>query len=368
MTWRQRLRELIAAGAVVFATGAGSFLAESPAAFQVGLHIVFFNVGQADAIAIVAPDGDATVIDAGLGSSSAAQVAAFLRDSLENGVGEITDVKFGIVTHYDLDHVGGFPSFATEGINFRAVYDQGPSLKRHNAKRYKEYVEFVGDPNDNGEEDAGEEDFVRHRATVGLNWQVGNATVRVVSVRGDTRGTQHDLDLDPSDEDIDENPGSIALLITLGGFELYTAGDQTSDDWKHEPDAEIGVVLSGALGDDNDVDVLKANHHGSDTSNGREFVQALDPEVVVVSADYRSDYKLPKLVSIKQFIEAGAIVYVTGDGLAPNGRFAQSSVSEDNGYAPPNGKVFNEAGDVHILVSRDGTRYRVFGAGAWREF
>jgi hypothetical protein len=43
--------------------------------------------------------------------------------------------------------------------------------------------------------------------------------------------------------------------------------------------------------------------------------------VVVVSADYRSDYKLPKLVSLKQFIEAGAIVYVTGDGLAPQRAF-----------------------------------------------
>jgi len=367
MSWRERLRELVAAGAIVFATGAGSFLAESPQAFQVGLHIVFFNVGQADAIAIVAPDGDAAVIDAGLGSSSAAKVAAFLRDSLENGVSTITDVKLGVVTHYDLDHVGCFPSFEDEEISFRAVYDQGPSLKRHGDKRYTQYVGWVGDPNDNGEEDQGEEDYVRRRATVGLRWQLGDATVRVVSVWGDTRGSQHDLDLDPREEDIDENPGSIALLITLGDFELYTAGDQTSDDWKHEPDAEIGVVRSGVLGDDNDVDVLKANHHGSDTSNGREFVQGLDPEVVV-SADYRSDYKLPKLVSIKQFIEAGAIVYVTGDGLAPTGRFAQSSVSEDKGYTPPNGTVFNEVGDVHILVGRDGTKYRVFGARAWRQF
>lgn len=297
MPWREWLRELLAAGTIVFATGTGSFLA-SPDTFPVGLHVVFFNVGQADAIAIIAPDGDAAVIDAGLGASSAAQVAAFLRDRDENGVGEITDVKLGIVTHYDQDHMGGFASFPNEGISFRAVYDQGPSVKRHCATRYTEYVQFAGDPNDNGEEDAGESDFIRHRATVGLSWQLGDATVRVVSVRGDTRGSQHDLDLDPSADDIDENPGSIALLITLGDFELYTAGDQTSDDWKPKPDAEIAVVRAGVLGADSDVDVVKANHHGSDTSNGREFVRALDPEVAVVSVDFRSDHRLPKLVSI----------------------------------------------------------------------
>jgi hypothetical protein len=90
--------------------------------------------------------------------------------------------------------------------------------------------------------------------------------------------------------------------------------------------------------------------------------------VAIVSAEYRSDHRLPKLVSIKQFIEAGALVYGTGDGTSPSGRFAQSVHADDDGYTPPAGTVFNEAGDVHILVSTDGRRYRVFGAGGWREF
>lgn len=364
--WREWLRELVAGGVIIFATATGSLLAGSEA-FAVGLHIVFFDVGQADAIALVAADGEAAVIDAGHGSSSAGRIAGFLRDSGENGVAEITDVKLGFVTHYDLDHMGGFAGFP-EGIRFRAVYDQGPSLKRSGAARYEQYLAFAGDPNDNGEEDAGEEDFIRHRAQLGVHWTLGDATIRVVSVRGDTRGSQDDLNLDPSVADRDENPGSIALLITLGAFELYTAGDQTSDDWKPKPDAEIAVVTSGVLGSDNDVDVVKANHHGSDTSNGHDFVTALDPEVAVFSVDFRSDHRLPKLVSIQQFVNAGATVYITGNGHGPDGRFAQSSVADDDNFIPPAGTVFNDAGDVHILVSTDGTRYRVFAAGAWREF
>ncbi|MCY4486760.1 MAG: hypothetical protein OXF11_06535 [Deltaproteobacteria bacterium] len=51
-----------------------------------------------------------------------------------------------------------------------------------------------------------------------------------LTVRGDTDGTAHDLDLDPAGktESFDENPGSIALLIRLGEFVFYTTGDQTS--------------------------------------------------------------------------------------------------------------------------------------------
>ena len=70
------------------------------------LHIVVFNVGQADAIVMLDPNGQTCVIDAGRSSSSADQIADFLADEDENGVGEITTVKLGFVTHYDLDHMG----------------------------------------------------------------------------------------------------------------------------------------------------------------------------------------------------------------------------------------------------------------------
>ena len=47
-----------------------------------------------------------------------------------------------------------------------------------------------------------------------------------VAVRGDTANEDNDLDLDPAEGDkgFDENPGSVALLVRLGEFELYTAG------------------------------------------------------------------------------------------------------------------------------------------------
>lgn len=365
ITWRERFFEWLTAGVVIAGVATSAVIADEP--FEWGLHIVFFDVNQADAIAIVAPNGDAAVIDAGHGSTAAAQIAAFLQDGGANGVGEITDVKLGFVTHYDLDHMGGFARLPDRGITFRSVYDQGTSVRRDGAARYDDYLEFVDDPNDNMIQDTDEDAFIRKRARVGLHWKLGDARIRVLSARGDTRGRTHDLDLDPSDQNVDENPGSIALLISLGDFELYTAGDQTSDDWKSEPDTEIAVVNAGVLGEDNDIDVYKVNHHGSDTSTGQDFILALDPEVAVVSSRLGGD-GLPKLVAIQQLVTNGAVVYITGDGLDASGAFTQSSVSEDDGFVPPNGSFVNDAGDVHILVSTDGLRYRVFAGGEWREF
>ncbi len=338
-----------------------------------GLHIVILDVGQADAIVMAAPNGQAAVIDAGHGSTAAGRIAGFLSDEQANGVGDIDIVKLGFVTHYDLDHMGGIAKLIDDGIEISSVYDQGPSWKRRGATRYIEYLAAVGDLNDNmiDDDDPDGNTFVRKKARVGLHWKLGDARVRCVSVRGDTKGRAYDdPNCDPVSSDVDENPGSIALLVTLGDFEFYTAGDQTSDDWKHEePDTEIAVVKSGVLGADNDVDVVKVSHHGSDTSTGSAFVNALDAEVGVISAKYSSRHKLPKMISIKQLVDNDALVYITGDGHDPQtGTFAYSDHAEDDNYNPPEGTVFNEAGDVHIFVSPDGSRYRVLGGDTWREF
>lgn len=337
-----------------------------------GLHIVIFEVGQADAIAIVSSDGEACVIDAGRWPKDGKKVAAFLAEEDSNGVGELANVKLGFATHYDADHIGGFGAIADEGIRFLAMYDQGTSLKRKDKSIYGKYVAVAGDLNDNMAQDEGEDFFIRRKIGIGQQWHIGGAKIMCVGARGDTKGSEYDNDLDPSCEggNFDENPGSLALLITLGEFEFYTAGDQTSDDWKNKTDTEIAVIHSGALGQETDIDVLKVNHHGSDTSTGHDFIFSLDPEVAVISSKYTKRDKLPKMVSIKQLVENQVLVYVTGDGFNPEtGTFTDSNVThEDDGYLPPEENIINHAGDVHIFVASDGMSYRVVAGGVWKEF
>ena len=152
-------------------------------------------------------------------------IATYLLDPAKNGVGRIDTALYLFSSHYDADHISGIDRLRPNGVAFREAFDQGISKKRRvlASNPYGNYVRSVGDPNNNHRRDSGEAGFVRQRAAHSLTRSLGAATITVVSVNGDTEGSQHDLPLDPSIQDIDENPGSIALLIRLGDFEYYTA-------------------------------------------------------------------------------------------------------------------------------------------------
>jgi len=339
-----------------------------------GLKLVVLNVGQADAILVLTPNGDVTLIDSGKTKTAGNQIADFLDSETLNGVGTFKTIDLLYTTHYDKDHIGGLPRIVERGIVIRKAFDQGISGKRGmttptgRKTAYAKYVKAVGDPNNNLIQDAEESNFVRHRIHYGHVETIGQANqveIRTVSVRGDTKGTNHDLILDPTGQgaNFDENPGSIALLVSLGPFEFYTAGDQTDDDWKSKPAVEEALLHAGAIPDGNDVDVLKVSHHGSDTSTSKALVEQMGPEVAIISTKYTRGDRLPKKIVVKQFQENRTYVLITGDGLNTDTQLFTDSraTTEDDSFIPSDEAVFNDQGNVTILVSADGTRYTVIG-------
>ena len=338
-----------------------------------GLKIVFFEVGPADAILLLAPNGDAVLIDTGNDAADAKRIAHYLADGPRNGIGKVNTIKLLYSTHYDRDHIGGL-SWLVNGYGIRILkaLDQGPSGKRRKKgggfrEYYAKYLEAVGDPDDDVQQGTDEPNFIRHKIQYGHVESIGHhgrIRLRCVAVRGDTKGTESDLDLDPADTHIDENPGSIALLIQLGDFEFYTAGDQTSAEWRktREPPAvEKSVLDSGAIPGGNDIDVFKVSHHGSDTSTGKRLAEELLPEVAIISTEH-GKYEHPKRVVLKQLQDNRSYVLITGNGQNARGRYADSGETrEDDSFTPSPDAVLNEQGDVTILVSREGDRYTVTG-------
>lgn len=150
-----------------------------------------------------------------------------------------------------------------------------------------------------------------------------------------------------------------------GSGQHTMAGDQTDNDWKYKPATEEKLVAAGAIPDGPEIDVLKANHHGSDTSSGSAFVHALDPEVAVISAEFTSNYRLPKRITLRQFQKNRCYVLITGDGLDPETDdfpgSAETNLDDPGAFTVDPDAVFNNRGDAAILVLQDGDRYTVIG-------
>jgi len=57
------------------------------------------------------------------------------------------------------------------------------------------------------------------------------------------------------------------------------------------------------------ADVLKAGHHGSDTSSSQEFLSAVSPEIAVIQVGKENSFGHPSRRAIKRLERIGAIVY-----------------------------------------------------------
>jgi len=342
------------------------------------LKIVQFSVGQADAAILLAPNGDAAIVDMGKGDKAGDAIVSYLQDSNKNGLKVKPHVRYIFATHYDADHIGGAGKLRQAHLAFDKAFDQGPSRKREESDggfspTYKKYLDLVGDPNGNGKQDPGEDDFKRFPAKGQVDAAQplplgadGNVGLRVLAACGDTHGSAHDIDLDPSDEEIDENPGSIIMLVQVGPFRFLTTGDATSSEWKKKPGTEEAVIESGAIPGEPRVDVLKVAHHGSDTSSGRKFILSTRPEVAIISSDNAKD-ALPKKTSLRLLLEARANILVTGSATTSGGKYHDSKNPFGGpSWTPPPGTINDGQGTITIIISKDGKRYVVETEKNWR--
>ena len=332
-----------------------------------GLKIVVFDVGKADAILLLTPNGEAALIDTGKTKEHGENIANYLVHESRNGVGKLETIELLYSTHYDSDHIGGLPKLVERGIGIKKAFDQGPSGKRRLPAGdgfrpyYRKYLAAVGDIDDDNQQDGDEPKFIRHRIEYGHVETIGErerVRIRCVSVRGDTKGDDHDRDFDPAGKtkSFDENPGSIALLVLLNEFEFYTAGDQTSAEPGHKRAVEEAVLDSRAIPDGNDIDVLKVNHHGSDTSTGDRLAREMLPEVAIISS------KVPKRIVLRRLQNARSFVLITGNGQDSEGKHTgPRETDEGDVFTPSPEAVFNAQGDVTVLVSSNGDRYTVTG-------
>lgn len=285
------------------------------------LRIIVMDVGQGDAALVIAPTGEAILVDAGPPGAGRGTVLPLLKEEGIEGLDAI------VATHYHEDHIAGIPEVIAgedgemgtpdDIVPDGGVYDRGTPELAPEAPSFPLYEAAA----------AGR----RHGAYPGMRIGLGDVDVEVVAAGGKLPdGTEVDLGEPP-----DENAASVALVIGYAGFRMFLGGDITGgggNDPYQTPDVE--TPLGGIVGE---IAVLKVSHHGSLTSTNAAFLAATSPEAAIISVGDGNDYFQPHRQVIERLAAAGATVYQTERGwLSLPGPFVTD-------------------GDVEIAVEEDGS-------------
>ena len=209
------------------------------------LHVVFLDVGQGDAIFIETPSGKQVLID---GGPSETQVLAQLGNQM--GFWDRT-LDLVVLTHPDADHVNGLVP-VLERYQVAAVLHRRIELDSETYAYWLALVEAEGAAVYDGQ--------------AGLSLTLDPADAR-------RPGLEMTV-LHPGAEEWEgANDNSVVTRLTYGSVSLLLTGDI---------EAEVEEELVGA-GSIRESTLLKLAHHGSCGSSTPEFLDAVDPEVVVVS-------------------------------------------------------------------------------------
>lgn len=222
------------------------------------MEIAVFDVGQGDAIGIRSPAGRWILVDAGPGASGGrapdAEVAA-VRELRERGV---TRLEALLLSHPDLDHIGGVVPLVG---SFDPALVAGPGHVR-GTDAYRSALEAAD----------------RARGGEAIRWLALERGQRLRLDGIHLEVLHPSRRPDPTDE---PNASSLVLLLRFGAFTALLTGDAPAD-----VEEEV-AALAG------DVDLLKVAHHGSRTSSSTRFLQAITPELAVVSVGRRNRYGHP---------------------------------------------------------------------------
>ena len=112
------------------------------------------------------------------------------------------------------------------------------------------------------------------------------------------------------------NNASIVLMIEVGGVRFLFTGDangkerdELSSGTPEHVEQKLLELEHSHEGMILKADVLKVPHHGSETASTQKFINAVNPQFVIISAS--TSHKLPKNTVIRRYVKAGRFILRT---------------------------------------------------------
>ncbi len=219
------------------------------------LHVAFLDVGQGDAVLITAPHGQQLLVDGG-----PSEVTVLRRLAEEMPLWDHS-LDMVVSTHPDSDHLTGLLAVA---------------------QRYSVDTVLVSD--------------VRGNSALAQTWRSETANAQVITAQA---GMYFQLDddvsvqvLNPGDGSAqfpDSNNHSVTLMVQMGRVRFLLSGDL-------EAPGESALLASGQ---NVRATVLKSPHHGSNTGSSNAFLDAVQPQLVVISvgANNRFGHPAPEVLA-----------------------------------------------------------------------
>lgn len=230
--------------------------------------VEFIDVGQGDST-LVCSDGEYMLIDTG-DRDSGNMLINYLEDS---GVGKIS---YLILTHPHADHIGEAAEIVEKFEIGTIIAPELPEDKIPTTAIYEDLL------------DAMEEKELSFHAAADEQFSLGTCDVYTYA---------------PQEDYSNLNNYSVIIKIVHGGNSFLVTGDCET--------TEESEFLS--RGCDLSADVLKAGHHGSDTSNSSEWLQAVSPDYAVISCGLDNSYGHPDDDTLARIKKYASYVYITAE-------------------------------------------------------
>lgn len=272
----------------------------------------FIDVGQGDSIFIQSPNGKTMLVDAGV-KGAGDTVVAYLKNQ------GVQKLDYVVATHPDADHIGGLIA-VLNAFSIDQFIDSG---KVHTSKTYEEMLTLINE----------------------------KKIPFTVPRTGDRIELDPDVAVDVLSADehaTDNNEASIVLRIAYDNISFLLTGD-------------AGVEMEKEMlanGTDVEATILKAGHHGSNTSSSQPFIDTVSPLATILSYGQDNKYGHPhaevidalkKVESdIYSTAEEGTIVVKTDGATYKINQSQWTGIGATSSITPPTPKV----GNVE-LISKD---------------